>query len=166
VTLLRPLLDISREQTRQCCTALGLPPWNDPHNSDPAYARARVRTVIPVLVEALGPAVVDNLARTARLVAADTAALDALAAAVLEESMVDGELAVSGLVDLAPALRTRVLHSYARRLGARGATLSHRHVAALDALVGAWHGQGPVALPGGILVIRRREHLLRVDGAS
>ena len=43
---------------------------------------------------------------------------------------------------LPAAVRTRVLHAWARELGAPGAALSHRHVAALDALVIDWHGQG------------------------
>ena len=38
------------------------------------------------------------------------------------------------------AIRTRLLHLWARRLGASGSALSHRHVEALDALVTDWHG--------------------------
>jgi len=39
--------------------ALGLSPWDDPHNADPAYARARVRHPrrLPALETALGPGV-------------------------------------------------------------------------------------------------------------
>ena len=55
-----------------------------------------------------------------------------------------------------------MLHAWARELGAPGGALSHRHVAALDALVTDWHGQGPAALPGGILVGRRAGDLVRV----
>jgi tRNA(Ile)-lysidine synthase len=155
VTLLRPLLDLSREQTSQACAALGLTPWQDPHNTDPAYARSRVRaTALPALVAALGPGVVANLARSARLLAADASALDKLAATAYE-ACADGDgLRVSALADLPAALRSRVLHAWALVLGAPGGALSHRHVAALDALVVDWHGQGPVHLPGGIEVAR------------
>jgi tRNA(Ile)-lysidine synthase len=157
VTLLRPLLDISREETRQACAALGLTPWADPHNVDPAYARARVRaTALPALVAALGPGVVANLARSARLIAADVAALDALAAATRTG---DGELGVPALAELPAAVRTRVLHRWALELGAPAGALSHRHVDALDALVVDWHGQGPVHLPGGITVVRTADRL-------
>ena len=42
------VLDITRAQTVDACQALGLAPWHDPHNCDPAYARARVRaTALP-----------------------------------------------------------------------------------------------------------------------
>ncbi|MGN9917948.1 tRNA lysidine(34) synthetase TilS [Micromonospora palomenae] len=168
VPLLRPLLDVTRDDTRKACAALGLTPWEDPHNADPSYARARVRAdVLPVLLRALGPGVLDNLARTARLVAADTAALDDLAAAALADPAgvraVDGGLSVAALAALAPAVRTRVLHAWARELGASPAALSHRHVAALDTLVTDWRGQGATHLPGGLRVARRAGRLLRVD---
>jgi tRNA(Ile)-lysidine synthase len=156
VTFVRPFLDVSRTQTRAACAELGLTPWEDPHNSDPAYARARVRAALPLLVEVLGADVVDNLARTARLVADDVAALDALAAAV---DVGAGGLDVAELAALAPAVRTRVLRAFALRLGAPGGALSAQHIDALDRLVTAWRGQGPVALPGGIEVSRRAGRL-------
>ncbi|WP_406039988.1 tRNA lysidine(34) synthetase TilS [Micromonospora sp. NBC_00898] len=193
VPLLRPLLDLGRDDTRKACAALGLNPWEDPHNADPAYARARVRAdVLPALVRALGPGVLDNLARTARLVAADTAALDALAAAALAAPADTGSsdrhptgsgpaappaagpvgagvraagdgLSVAALAALPAAVRTRVLHAWARELGAQPAALSHRHVAALDALVTQWHGQGAVHLPGGLRVARHEGRLHLAD---
>lgn len=156
VALVRPLLQIRREQTRAACAAEGLSPWDDPHNADPAYARSRARALVAALTEGLGPAVVPNLARTARLAAADNDALEAIAsdagAACADD---DGGLRVDGLAALHPAVRSRVLHDWARSLGAPGSALSHRHVAALDALVVGWHGQGPVYLPGAITVVRR-----------
>jgi len=172
VVLSRPLLEVSREQTRAACALLGLTPWEDPHNVDDRYARARVRAeALPALVRALGPKVLDNLARTARLVAADNAVLDDLAAAGYARARTgstpadraDGPpaaLAVAVLAGLAPAVRTRVLHRWARELGAAPAALSHRHVAALDALVTSWRGQGPVSLPGGIRVGRCGDRLV------
>jgi tRNA(Ile)-lysidine synthase len=167
IAWLRPLLGIGRAQTRSACDALGLEPWHDPHNTDPAYARARVRAAaLPALVEALGERVIDNLARTAGQLAADTAALDALAAGALAAARTpEGGLVVSLLGEQPEAIRTRVLHAWARELGAPGAALSHRHVAALDALVTAWHGQGPTSLPGGITVTRRAG-TLRASGSA
>ncbi|MCX4389053.1 tRNA lysidine(34) synthetase TilS [Micromonospora peucetia] len=165
VPLLRPLLEVGREQTRTACAVLGLSPWEDPHNADPSYARARVRAdVLPALVRALGPGVLDNLARTARLVAADNAVLDELAGAALADVRhPDGGLAVRALADLPPAVRGRVLHAWARELGAPPAALSHRHVTALDALVTGWRGQGPAHLPGGLRVLRRDGRLAAID---
>jgi tRNA(Ile)-lysidine synthase len=158
----RPLLDVARNDTRKACAALGLVPWDDPHNVDPSYARARVRSdALPALVAALGPAVVGNLARSASMIAADNEALDALASAALGSAL---SLQVAEIHGLHTAIRRRVLHLWARRLGASGSALSHRHVEALDALVMDWHGQGSVHLPGGILAARDRGVLVRVSG--
>jgi tRNA(Ile)-lysidine synthase len=158
----RPLLDVARADTRKACAALGLAPWDDPHNVDPSYARARVRAdALPALVAALGPAVVDNLARSASMIAADNEALDALASAALGSAT---SLDIDEIQGLATAIRRRVLHLWARRLGAPGSALSHKHVEALDALVTDWRGQGPVHLPGGIVAARERGVLVRVAG--
>jgi tRNA(Ile)-lysidine synthase len=159
----RPLLDVARADTRKACAAQGLVPWEDPHNVDPAYARSRVRgAALPALVEALGPAVVANLARTAAQVAADNSALDALARDALLSAYASDGLDISVLSGMVGAVRTRVLHAWARELGASGSALSHRHVEALDALITDWRGQGPTHLPGGIRVARVRGRLVRV----
>lgn len=152
VTFLRPLLGLSRAEVRAACVHMGLKAWEDPHNSDPAYARARVRSALPQLIEVLGAGVVANLARTAALVADDTAALDELAERALSVARVPDGLAVDVLLVQPAAIRTRVLRLYAAEVGANA--LSQRHIAALDALVSDWHGQGAVGLPGGVRVGR------------
>jgi tRNA(Ile)-lysidine synthase len=155
VAFARPLLGLSRQTLRAACAAENLVPWEDPHNADPAYARARVRhDLMPLLLKALGPDIVRNLARTASLLAVDSAYLDSLASVALGQCTTGDGLAAEALSALPSALRTRVLHAWALSLGAPGAALSHRHVEALDALVTAWHGQGPTMLPGGITVVR------------
>lgn len=65
--LVRPLLDVTREQTRGWCRARGLDWREDPTNADLVYARARVRgRVMPELGE-LNPAAERNIAETARV---------------------------------------------------------------------------------------------------
>jgi tRNA(Ile)-lysidine synthase len=77
---LRPLLGISRAQTRAACAAQNLEPWDDPQNADPGYARARVRhRLLPALERELGPGVTEALARSADLLRVDADFLDSLA---------------------------------------------------------------------------------------
>jgi tRNA(Ile)-lysidine synthase len=167
VTFLRPFLDIGRDDTRKACAALGLQVWDDPHNADPAYARARVRaTALPALIDALGPGVVANLAHTARLAAQDAAVLEALTAEALAAARRSGGLSVVALTTQAPAVRARVLRAWALSLGCSPSALSHRHVDALDALVTAWRGQGPTDLPGGIRIVRTMGLLRRAPPAG
>ncbi|WP_198587240.1 tRNA lysidine(34) synthetase TilS [Glycomyces xiaoerkulensis] len=150
----RPLLDIARRDTRATCDERGLKPWNDPHNTDPRFKRSALRGAMDVLTDALGEDLVANLGRTAALVAADTDHLDALAEAAAAECR-DGEaLRTDRLESLEAPIRHRVLRAWILQLGVNGAALNHHHLEALDALVTAWHGQGPTFLPGGVEVAR------------
>jgi tRNA(Ile)-lysidine synthase len=161
VAFLRPLLEVSRATTRAACSAQLLDVWHDPHNSDPSYRRTHARALLAQLADQLGPAVVTNLARTASLAAADAAYLGAVARrAAARAGVPEGGLSVAVLATLPDAVRTRVLHRWARGLGVPGGAFSARHVAALDALVTDWHGQGAVSLPGGTCVIRREGVLI------
>lgn len=153
----RPLLAMTRADTRLVCRLSGLEAWEDPHNLDPRYARVRVRhEVLPVLETALGPGVAGALARTAELLRSDADLLDELAAE-RRESVVrdDGTLDAAGLAALPASLRTRVLRSVALEAGCPASDLAAVHVTAVDRLVTAWHGQQGVDLPGGVVAVRR-----------
>ena len=150
----RPLLGLGRATVRAATEAL--PTWDDPHNGDPAYARARVRhDVLPVLESAVGPGVAEALARTASALRADADALDAFASTAYDEaSRAGGGLDAAVLETLLPAVRTRVLRRAALAAGCPPTDLSAGHVAELDRLVTDWHGQGPLHLPGGVRAAR------------
>jgi tRNA(Ile)-lysidine synthase len=159
----RPLLGLSRATLRAACAALGLLPWDDPHNADPAYTRARVRhQALPALEAALGPGVAAALARTASELRADTEFLDELAAAHAAQAG-DGWRA-DRLAPLPAAIRTRVLRLAAISAGCPPGALSAYHIDALDALVTDWHGQRWVDLPGGIRCARHCGKLLFTTG--
>lgn len=145
----RPLLDVSRMTTRAACAALGLTPWEDPHNQDPRFTRVRARAILSRLEDELGPGVVAGLARSAALARDDADALDAMATAAYADLDGAPDLDVAALARLGPAVRRRVL------LLAAGVGLTSTQLAAVDALVTDWHGQGEVMLPGGVGAVRR-----------
>ena len=143
----RPLLGVRRAVTAAACAELQLTPWSDPHNTDARFTRVRLRTeVLPLLEDVLGGGVAEALARTADALRADGEVLDVLAAQVLDRARRADGLAVSELIDVAPAVRRRVLRAWLLTGGARG--LTERHIRGVEALVSAWHGQGGVAVPG------------------
>ena len=153
----RPLLDLPREVVR---ASLGdIPAWSDPHNDDPRFARVRVRRdAMPSLIEALGPVVVDSLARSARLLRDDADALDAWAGREWERLVMPGDPInwdVEELLALPRAVRTRLLRRACLASGSPATDLTADHVDAIEALVSDWHGQGPLAMPGGVSVLRR-----------
>ena len=136
------------------CEALGLEPWDDPHNASDEFARVRVRTsVMPALTDALGPGVPEALARTAAMLRSDADVLDLWAASVPDPSD------VAALSELPVAVRTRVLRRAAIEAGAPAGSLTAAHIDSVDALVVAWHGQGPVSLPGGLEARRAYDRL-------
>ncbi len=166
----RPLLGVRRATTEAACRALGLDWWDDPHNTDPALQRVRLRReVLPLLEEVLQGGVAEALARTAVQLQDDDDALTATSDAMILQfcgpgpaklqDHREGELPVAALVPLPRAVRTRVLRHWALAGGA--AEVSAEHVERLDALVTDWHGQGTVALPGGVGVRRVSDRLVR-----
>lgn len=150
----RPLLDVGRDDTVTACQVEGVETWSDPHNSDPGYARVRVRhTVLPVLEDQLGPGVSQALARTADQLRADTELLDQIAES--EWGTLAGQLRVAELARYPDAIRLRLLRLGALAGGAIPAELTHEHIVALDALVTQWHGQKWIDLPGRLRGVRR-----------
>ncbi|HEV7212910.1 MAG TPA: tRNA lysidine(34) synthetase TilS [Blastococcus sp.] len=162
----RPLLGIRRETTRAACAAQELPVWDDPWNTDPAYTRARLRAeVLPLLEEVLGGGVARALARTAAQVREDLDVLDALARAELAGlGPLDDGLPAADAAALPAAIRRRVVREWLRAGGVPD--LQAVHLAAVDALLSRWRGQGRVDLPGGAGVLRASGRLLLLPPAS
>jgi tRNA(Ile)-lysidine synthase len=152
-TFRRPLLGVRRPVTAAACEALGLEPWDDPHNADRRFARVRIRLdALPALEAALGPGVPEALARTADQLRADAEFLESISS---ERSRADSPLPVSSLAGMPGAVRTRVLRSAALAAGCPAGALTAGHVARLEELVTDWHGQRWIDLPGGVRASRR-----------
>ncbi len=101
--VVRPLLDVPRDQVEAFCRALSLRPRRDATNEDPAYLRSAIRgRVLPAIERATGREVRATLARTAALLAEDADLLAATAeAAATEVLWRDGEDVVLGAAALA-----------------------------------------------------------------
>jgi len=150
----RPLLEITRNQTEEFCNEVGLDYWNDPHNQDLQFARVRVRTeALPVLEKTIGPGISDALARSAHLLRDDADALDNWAQQeVIHLDLHD--LDCAHLETLPRAIRTRILRAAIYAAGAPSGSVSADHVSAVEGLISAWNGQGALNLPGGVKVER------------
>ena len=151
---LRPLLHITRAETVAACKELGIEPWNDPHNGNTEFSRIKVRTeVLPVMEDKLGPGIAAALARSAGILRDDADALDEIAQSEISASDL-ANLDCEHLATLARAIRSRVLRAALYAAGAPSGSITADHLAAVEALVTSWHGQGAVSLPGGVKVER------------
>ena len=150
----RPFLQFTRAQTVAACQEAELQPWNDPHNLNEKFSRVRVRNkVMPVMEEEIGPGIAAALARSAAILRDDADALDEMAQAVI--SRVDlSDLDCAALAELPRAIRSRILRAAIYAAGAPSGSLSADHLAAVEALITSWRGQGEVSLPGGVKVAR------------
>lgn len=181
----RPLLDLPREVVRGAVPG-HVPIWEDPHNIDDSYARARVRhRVLPVMEAELGPGIAAALARTATLLRADADALDAAAdeawgvavapadgqASDQASDQADAHPVVVRLDVLGPvptAVRTRILRRAALRAGCPATDLTAGHIDAVEAMIASGRGGSTVDLPGPVRATRRGRHVTfttTADGA-
>jgi len=124
LVVIRPLAGIAREDLRAWLRLHHVVWRDDASNSDTSIPRNRVRrSVLPLLEEAYGSAVVGGLARSADLLREDDAALDALAAVAQTSACVGTGLSADRLMPLQAALRRRVVHRWLLdRGGAEAAT--------------------------------------------
>ncbi|WP_406124830.1 tRNA lysidine(34) synthetase TilS [Streptomyces canus] len=162
----RPFLELDRQIARKACMVQSLPVWDDPHNTDPAYTRSRLRHEgLPALEKALGKGVVEALARTAQLSRDDADALDAWARQA-EASVRDavGLLECAKLYALPPAVRRRILRQAAIEAGAPAGSLFARHIEEVDRLITGWRGQGAINLPGKVVAQRQGGRLVIRQG--
>ena len=158
--VVRPLLDVRREETEAFCRALGLMPRRDPMNEDVAFLRVALREqVLPAIERATGRGVAESLARTARLLREDARFLDALAADAAPAVRVrDGEgvaLHAQALNELPPPIASRVVRGALADAGSPGEAA---HVAAILDLAAGRAGRR-ATLAAGLLARRDREYV-------
>ena len=89
--VVRPLLELTREQTADYCRARGLAWREDASNDSEQYARARVRNRLVPAFDAVHPAAQENVLRTAQLLREEAVVLDALVDAELERDCAELE---------------------------------------------------------------------------
>ncbi|AWB84665.1 tRNA lysidine(34) synthetase TilS [Corynebacterium liangguodongii] len=141
----RPFLGLRRADTVGACAELGITPWDDPMNSDPAYRRVAMRRdVIPLLSSLVGGDVVPALAATANRIAEDRELIETL----VDTSATPSCAALA--TEPAPVRRRRLL----AWLQSEGVGIGGAQLLAVERLITHWRGQGPVALSGGVAVRR------------
>jgi tRNA(Ile)-lysidine synthase len=119
--LVRPLLDVTREEVRSYLRAHGLEWREDPSNADRRFARARVRHDLLEALRSVGPAAERTIAETARQLREEAEVLDAAVSEAIEELGGGPAVSLAALREKPPAVRRLVLRRLAEQAAAPAA---------------------------------------------
>ena len=153
--VIRPLLGLTREESRSLAREAGIPFSDDPTNLDPKFARNRIRNdVLPVLRK-LNAAAERNIAETRAELAEEAALLERLAAELLADGGAGagaGAIPAEVLAAADPALRRIALRVLAERVAGRHVPLGRERAAEIWRLAQEPEG-GRVDLGGGLRAV-------------
>ena len=161
--IIRPLLALPKSLLEKYCTLCGICCAYDSTNADTVYTRNRVRLeLLPYLERDFNSAIIPTLTRTAELLAQDADCLEQLAAQsyrqLAQEQPGSISMSIEQLLELAPALRVRVLRRAYFALG--GAELSYERTQALEALCKRRTGGKSMQLPGEMTACLKNKMLI------
>ena len=163
--ILRPLLSVTRAELAAYAAARDVPYVEDSTNALDDAARNMLRhQVLPVLKK-LNPRVVENMSRTASLLAADEAALDAACRKLLAQCdvtpNVSGTVPLAMLQDAPEALRGRLVLAVLAAVAGHEKDLTAAHIRAVLTL-----DRGQLSMPYGVTVLREPAALRFFKAAS
>lgn len=150
--LVRPLLEVTREETRNYCRTRGLDWREDPSNDDPRFARARVRNELLVALRSVSPSAEGTVAETARLLRDEAEVLDTVTAEAIEGLGGGPAVELKALAALPVAVVRLVLRSLAETATGDSRSLSSAQVDAVVALDGSG-GTTSLDLGGGLRAV-------------
>jgi tRNA(Ile)-lysidine synthase len=163
VVLFRPFLGLPRARLAATVRQAGLVPVEDAMNADPRFARARMRSLLPVLAgEGIDPS---EIAATAARLAEAAEAIDAAAGRLIGEAVTVDAFAVAALLPepflaAAAAVRRRVLVRLLMAVGGEPyPPRAERLAALLAAMADPEAGRFKRTL-GGTIVEARRDRFL------
>ncbi len=153
--VIRPLLGLSREEIRALASAARLPFADDETNSDPVFARNRIRAeVLPALAK-LSPETERNIAETRAELGEEAALLERVAYEALERAgtgPADTRLDARAMRTWEPALQRIALRSLAERVAGRHVALGRARAAEIARLAASPEG-GEIQLGGGVSAV-------------
>ena len=160
--LVRPLLEVTRSETRELARLLGLPFVDDPANHDEAFRRVRIRRALAEWERSLASGISTRLAELASLAQSELAFLDEVTDGVKVERCSGSVRIPSGVLrTLPPTLAARVVRR-ALRAVTGGYPGSRRDV---EAVLEVASGRRAVLVSGGHPVRRVGAHV-RIGAGS
>jgi len=157
--VIRPILELSRNEIETYLGDRGLSFKTDPTNQDERFLRNRIRSRMIPSLEQYQPQVIDILAQTADILREDHEYLEKVAREWLDQRMRTQrtgsvEIDVAEFLELPPAIGKRVIRHCIDHMGEGLSGVTWRHINAVCQLAGGKRSQGTVRLPKGLVVQR------------
>jgi tRNA(Ile)-lysidine synthase len=158
-TIVRPLIDVWREEVEQYCDKMGMEPRLDKSNLDNSYLRNRVRNrLIPVLMGEFGPGIKEVILREVESLALDRRFLSGETAEAFSRLAVgkDGEVRidVEKLGRLPESLQRGVIRQAWAEIMPDESPISWRHAVDIFEKVVGGHTGARLDLPRSVVVER------------
>lgn len=170
LTIIRPLLEVSHQETEDYCRQHRLAPRLDASNLSLSPLRNRIRQQLLPLLESYNPAVAEALLRTGRIAGDDITFLDKQVARLWDEvAQQDGKTIIldkAGFDRMLPALKRYLLRAAVERLLGSAKDIEMRHIEEMMSLATKPAGKR-LSLPGGLTFsIEYNRYLLTSDPAA
>ena len=167
VTIIRPLLGVSKAELLSFLDETGLEYRLDRSNEDTAFLRNWIRfELMPRLKERFDVGVPSRLAQTAELLRAEEILLNGLALKELEQLRAKSGLRRGGLLRQPKPMQRRMLRLWIEQARGHLRGLDFDHVEALLGLIADGPPQSRLSIPGGWEVIREYETLRLAKAAG
>ncbi len=161
VTLIRPLIEVTRAEVLEHCGVRDLRFRTDSSNLSRDLVRNRVRHELLPHLRSFNPRLDEALLRMAAIIGEDDELLNKQAGQVLEEAREsDSRLSQRRLREEHPAIRRRVLRLWLRAVRGDLRRIDAVHLAAVERLLLSGEGGKRVELPGGLIVTRKLRTLV------
>lgn len=164
VPLIRPMLELKRDDVMRYLAALNVPHRSDASNQDAAHTRNRIRNdLLPLIRSSINPAATDALLRLASQARAASDLIDRAAARLLDAAAETRSKQKPGVLSLPladfrrrpPIIRTAIIRAALERLGVPLRRIGHERLTAAAEMLDSGRGGRRVEFAGGAGVTRR-----------
>lgn len=170
LTIVRPLLTVTREETADYCRYYQLSPRTDATNLLLSPLRNRIRHRLLPQLRSYNPRIVEALLRTARIASDDLAFLDGEVSRIWDDIVQSGEDVIAldkeRFLELPPALQRHLLRTSIERLSGNLKDIEARHIEEIMGALTKPAGK-TLNLPGGLIfAVEYGKYLIGSDAAA
>jgi len=167
--IIRPLIEIKREEIMDYLKARRLPYAFDSSNTDIRYLRNRIRLELLPMMQDYQPQVIDRLARLSNIIREEDLFMESMASDWIDreaERDAEGNISVflSSFINLPEPLRNRVARHILKKIGRSLRQIGYDHIQSVLDLADGKNPQSMIDLPNGLKVRKVYGRLEFVSG--